>query len=369
LTAPNFPTNYLTNITVNFGSLYEVASISTGEKPPTQIASTGGQFAYLNGGASPSGRLSSANTKGNSVAIPSRGSVGIVAWSEREFWCGPLSYRIRSLDENTLLTRFLYFALKHVERDIINLQQSGSIPALNKGPLSKVRVPIPPIHVQREIVNNLNAFTTLEAELEAELAARKIQLGHYRDVLFKFDEGSRVQWLSLGDFADIGTGSRNTNQAEELGDYPFFVRSQNALLASSFDFDEKAIVTAGDGVGVGKVLHYVDGKYALHQRAYRIAPKDDRVLAKYLFHFMKQDFSLYLETTSVHASVTSLRKPMFEKYKVPVPSLERQIEIITALDVLENLISDSDSGIPAELAARRKQYEYYRAELLTFKEA
>lgn len=153
------------------------------------------------------------------------------------------------------------------------------------------------------------------------------------------------------------------------GQYPFFVRSQEPLEIDEFEFDETAIITAGDGVGVGKVFHFVDGKYALHQRAYRINVTSPELRPKFLFYFMRNDFARYLATTSVHASVTSLRKPMFQKYPVPVPPLEEQDRIISILDRFDALVNDLSSGLPAEIKARCQQYEHYRDRLLSFPEA
>ena len=175
--------------------------------------------------------------------------------------------------------------------------------------------------------------------------------------------------MMLGEIASIGTGNRNTNEAIRDGKYPFFVRSQQPLWINEFEFDETAIITAGDGVGVGKVFHFVHGRYALHQRAYRIHSISHLLHPKFLFYFIRNDFARYLATTSVHASVTSLRKPMFEKYNVPIPPLEEQTRIVAILEKFDALVNDLSSGLPAEISARRKQYAYYRDRLLTFKEA
>lgn len=145
------------------------------------------------------------------------------------------------------------------------------------------------------------------------------------------------------------------------------MRSQTPLTINSFDYDESAIITAGDGVGVGKVFHFVEGKYALHQRAYRVVPHKETVLPKYFFYYFKQYFPEYLNNKSVHASVTSLRKPMFEKFPVHIPSIEDQHKIVAILDRFDALVNEISSGLPAEIAARRKQYEHYRDRLLTFK--
>lgn len=171
-----------------------------------------------------------------------------------------------------------------------------------------------------------------------------------------------VEYKTLGEVAVIGTGSRNTNEAIPEGKYPFFVRSQQPLLIDEFEFDEISIITAGDGVGVGKVFHFVNGKYALHQRAYRIHITSNHLNPKFIFYFIRNDFARYLATTSVHASVTSLRKPMFEKYPIPVPPLEIQREIVKVLDTFTKL----EAELEAELKLRRKQYQYYIDDLLNF---
>ncbi|UGS27808.1 restriction endonuclease subunit S [Microbacterium resistens] len=231
--------------------------------------------------------------------------------------------------------------------------------------LAKIRIPVPPPEVQREIVRILDQFTQLEAELEAELEARRRQYEYYRSSLLAF--GDEVDRAFLGDIATIGTGSHDTKDAVADGEYMFYARGREPLRLDSFDFDESAIITAGDGVGVGKVFHFATGQYALHQRAYRIVPNEG-VDARYIYHYLVTDFARYLERNSVHASVTSLRRPMFLKYPVPLPPLDEQRRISSDLDKFDALVKDLSVGLPAELEARRKQYEYYRDKLLTFKE-
>jgi type I restriction enzyme S subunit len=172
----------------------------------------------------------------------------------------------------------------------------------------------------------------------------------------------------LSEVAEIGTGSHNTNEELASGQYPFFVRSQEIRYINSFDFDETAIITSGDGVGVGKVFHFVTGKYSLHQRAYRVRIVDAALDPKFVFYFMRSGFRAYMTMTAVHSSVTSVRRPMLEKYRVPIPALDEQKRIVAILDDFEALVNDLSIGLPAELKARRQQYEYYRDRLLTFRE-
>ena len=171
----------------------------------------------------------------------------------------------------------------------------------------------------------------------------------------------------MGEIATIGTGSHDTKDALASGDYVFYARGREKLRLDSWDFDECAIITAGDGAGVGRVFHFALGKYALHQRAYRIVP-NDTVDARYLFHYLVADFHKYLERTALNSSVTSLRRPMFLQYLIALPPLSEQRRIAQVLDNFETLVTDLNIGLPAELQARRKQYEHYRDQLLTFEE-
>lgn len=242
----------------------------------------------------------------------------------------------------------------------------SSVPAIRD-----IRIPLPPLPVQQEIVRILDSFTELTAELNekliAELTARKKQYEYYCQKVFAFDN-STIEWVTLSQIADIGTGNSNTNEELEDGKYPFFVRSQEVRRKNTFEYDETAIITSGDGVGVGKIFHYVEGKYALHQRAYRIHITDERVEPKFYFYYMKSSFLSYIEKASFHSSVTSIRRPMLNNFPVPIPSIEEQHRIVSILDRFDALCNDLTSGLPVEIEARRKQYEYYRDKLLSFKE-
>ncbi|MCH7139917.1 restriction endonuclease subunit S [Escherichia coli] len=188
--------------------------------------------------------------------------------------------------------------------------------------------------------------------------------------LEKLLDGVEVEWVTLGSMADIGTGSSNRQDESENGIYPFYVRSKNILKSDTFEFDEVAIVIPGEG-GIGDIFHYVEGKYALHQRAYRIRITTNTVDTKFLYYFMSSSFKQYILTKSVGATAISIRKPMLEGFKVPIPSpdnpeksLAIQSEIVRILDKFTALTAE----LTAELNMRKKQYNYYRDQLLSFKE-
>ena len=285
----------------------------------------------------------------------------VVTWAEGKIWVNNHAHIIE--EDGDVLLRYLFHFLQTINvKPLIH----GNIPKLTGGDFRALTIPVPPLEVQQEIVRILDNFTALTAELQAELQARKKQYEYYRTNLLTF--GSEVATYPLSELADIGTGSSNTNEGSNEGKYPFFVRSQEPLWKNDYEYDETAIITAGDGVGVGNVFHYVEGKYALHQRAYRIHIKSDLVLPKYYYHYMKASFLTYINKNLFHGSVASIRRPMLNAFPVPVPSLARQQRIVSILDRFDTLCNDLTTGLPAEIAARQKQYEYYRDKLLTFPE-
>ena len=298
------------------------------------------------------------------------GSVGVCTVVDRnEALAFYVSLALLRPQLDKVQSRFLKYAIEsiHGRKELRKRTLINAVPIkINKDDIGKVTIPLPPIEIQSEIVRILDNFTNLTAELTAELTARGIQYSYYRNKLLTIHSDTKI--VQLADIADIGTGSSNTNEAVEDGKYPFFVRSQEPLRKNDFEYDETAIITAGDGVGVGKVYHYIEGRYALHQRAYRIHINTPEVVPKYYFHYMKAKFLPYIQKTMFQGSVASIRRPMLNAFPVPVPSLDVQNRIVKVLDNFEKICSDLNIGLPAEIEARQKQYEYYRDKLLTFAE-
>ena len=170
-----------------------------------------------------------------------------------------------------------------------------------------------------------------------------------------------VQYSEIGTIAEIGTGSSNGNEADENGEYPFFVRSQTVKAKKHYEYDEEAIIIPGEG-GIGDIFHYVNGKYALHQRVYRIHFTSPLVDVRFAYYYMSANFKAFIMRKAVSATVTSIRKPMIEQFRIPIPPLAVQQEIVRILDSFTELTAE----LTAELTSRRKQYEHYRDNLLTF---
>ncbi|MBW6412981.1 restriction endonuclease subunit S [Schaalia sp. ORNL0103] len=354
---------------VEYRALGDVAELKRGQAV-TRKEIVEGQVPVIAGGREPAYYIDRPNRQGETIVIAGSGAyAGFVSfWNEPIFVSDAFSIVV---DRGTLQPRFVYHWLRGRQETIHALKSGGGVPHVYPKDVAKLRCPIPPLEVQREIVRILDQFTTLEAELEVELEARQAQYEHYRNHLLSYESLAArgpVEMLKLGELAHIATGGRNTSDAVENGTYPFYVRSQVPLSLNEYDFDESAVLTAGDGVGVGKVFHHVEGKYALHQRAYRLVPNLELLSSRYLYHVMVSQFGRYLESTVFHSSVTSVRKPMLERFPVAVPPMEEQDRVADVLDRFNALVNDITSGLPAEIAARRAQYEHYRDRLLSFPE-
>ena len=300
-----------------------------------------------------------------SIIVKSRGVI------EFEYYDKPFSHKNEmwsyySKNEH-LDIKFIYYFLKINEPYFQNIGNRMQMPQISTPDTEKFKIPIPcpnnpekSLKIQKEIVRILDTFT----ELTAELTARKKQYNYYRDQLLSFAEG-KVEWKPLGEVAEIGTGHHDTQDAVEDGKYIFYARGREPLRLNVFDFDEIAIITAGDGVGVGKVFHYAKGEYALHQRAYRIVPRR-KMNPRFVYYYITANFYTYVQKTSVSSSVTSLRRPMFLKFPIPIPSIAEQERIVSILDKFDTLTTSISEGLPKEIELRQKQYEYYRDMLLKF---
>lgn len=172
-----------------------------------------------------------------------------------------------------------------------------------------------------------------------------------------------VQFKRIGEVAVVGTGSSDRKDATPDGEYPFYVRSKDILRVDSFEFDEDAILIPGEG-GIGDIFHFVSGKYALHQRAYRISFHSDDVDTKFAFYYFSAHFKKFILQKAVSATVTSIRKPMITDFQIPLPTLKVQRAITATLDKLTELESALGAELRTEWEARQSQYQYCRDAIL-----
>ncbi|AJY68393.1 restriction endonuclease [Geobacter sulfurreducens] len=253
--------------------------------------------------------------------------------------------------------------------------------------LAKIMIPVPPLEIQREIVKVLDTFTKLQAELQAELQVRSRQYTYYRDALLAFKD-QKIRWTSMSEVGEFFRGRRFTKDdyvpdgigCIHYGDiYTQYgtatmatVSHVRSNMTSALRFAKPGdLVIAGVGEtveDVGKAVAWVgDGEVAIH---------DDCFVFR---HSLNPKFvSYYFQTAAFHAEknkfvarakVKRLSAESLGKLTIPIPPLDEQERIVAILDKFDELVNDLGSGLPAEIKARRQQYEHYRDRLLSFREA
>ena len=248
--------------------------------------------------------------------------------------------------------------------------------------LVDIALPIPPVEIQCEIVRILDNFTKLTAELTAELTARKTQYDFYRDKLLTFE--SKIQLLSLKDIAKFSYGY--TDKAQEHGDARFLritdisedgtLKPDGAKYIQLNEESRKYLVKKGDlllartGATYGKTLYVPDDSPAVYASfLIKIELDNSKILNRYYWHFSKSNqYWRQAEKLVSKGGQQQFNTNAVERVVVPVPPLDVQNRIVKVLDNFENICSDLNIGLPAEIEARQKQYEYYRDKLLTFAE-
>lgn len=291
-------------------------------------------------------------------------------------------------DRSSIITNYLAHTLgttsflKYLKAN----QILGNYPSIPDSRIQEFRIPVPPLEVQREIVRVLDKFTQLEAELEAELEARRCQYEYYRKQLLKFSKDTR--WVPIGEVAEVrsGWGFPKSYQGQKARGIPFYKVSDMNLAGNETEMrnannyvHKKTLKELGVNLAPAGTVVFPKIGAAIATNKKRIlsieSAYDNNVMgiipepkieSRFLLYWMQQvDLS---QLAHQSGAVPSIRKTEMEKLEVPLPTLEEQRRIVSILDKFDSLVNDLSIGLPAELAARRKQYEYYRDRLLTFEE-
>lgn len=292
--------------------------------------------------------------------------------------------RIRLKDQNLISSMFISYVLssEYVQSQINRKAKGITRFGLTKKQWEKIVIPVPPLAVQEEIVNILDTFTALEAELEteldAELEVRKKQYEYYREELLTF--GEEVDWKTLGECVTKNIGGGTPSRANSRywnGDIPWASVGDLTLEGINMDATRNQITEEGlrnssthivPKNSVIVAVKILPGKMKIAGRDIAIN-QDLRGLILHDFLFNKF-LTYYSQTISILGNGTIVKGitiDLLNKIKIPIPPLEEQKRIVAILDKFDTLVNDISIGLPAELKSRRKQYEYYRNKLLTFK--
>ena len=292
-----------------------------------------------------------------------------------------------------LNNRFLYHFLQTQVGEMYKMAGGGAQPNLSSNDLkSKIKIPLPPLPVQEEIVRILDILTNIEAELQtelqAELQARQQQYNYYRDTLLSFEGREDVKEFSLEEITtDIYSGatpSKDKREFWENGSIPW-MSSGEVNLGKVYDVEGRitqlgydksstkmvpegsvVIALAGQGKTRGTVA-LLKTSVCTNQSLAALVPNTKMVSGEYLYHYLRTQYMKLREVSAGDGTRGGLNLKMLRSYRVIIPPLSEQQRIIDILDRFDTLVNDLSQGLPAEIEARQQQYEYYRDKLLTFK--
>lgn len=350
----------------------------------------------------PLGYYDDYNCEANKTMIITAGAAGDIVYSNTRFWAADDCFYFicnRYMDD-----KFLYYVLMSQQREIYSKVRKASIPRLPRIVIEKLKLPVPPLEVQREIVRILDNFTflttELAAKLAAELAARQKQYEYYRDLLLTFkpnestilnertnelELSGAIRWMKLGDIclhSCSGATPKKSNSEYYVGGTVPWIRTQNVTFNNIYSVDsfiteqavqetaakwipENCVIVAISGASAGRcAINKI--KATTNQHCLNMEIDSSKALYKYVFHCLCNQYEELL--SKKQGARGDLNSSLILETMIPVPPLKQQQRIVDILDRFDTLCNDISVGLPAEIEARQKQYEYYRDKLLTFKE-
>lgn len=278
-----------------------------------------------------------------------------------------------SNDTSVLDTKFLYYILVNRLDEVSSFYRGSGIKHPSMTKILDLFIPVPPIEIQKEIVKVLDNFTKYDIELQAELQARIKQYEHYRDKLLSFDnlaaEG-QVEWCTIGELCTVSAGGdipKNNFSNKKTCEYSVPIVSNGVKEKAFCGYTDSARVSEpAVTISARGTIGYVEYRSYPYYPVIRLLsaiPTDVKTLnTKYLYYCLQGRAYKYPAS-----GIPQLTAPDFRKQKILVPPLATQERIVNILDQFSDICNNLESGLPAEIAARQKQYAYYRNALLTFK--
>lgn len=351
---------------VEYKNLGKITTILRGVRVvKSQLNDTGAYPVYQNS-MTPLGYYEKSNCPANTTFIIAAGAAGKIGYSPVKFWAADDCFYIDcSIDLNS---RYVYYALLCQQKYIDSRVRLASIPRLSRSVVENIYIPVPPLPIQEEIVRILDKFTELTAELTAELTKRKQQYQYYRTKLFTYCDNIEV--VPLKEWAINYDSKRKpvTKGNREAGIYPYYGASGIVDYVKDYIFDGDFLLISEDGANLlarnTPIAFSIAGKSWVNNHAH-ILKFDNIILQKYVEIYLNSiDLTKYIST----AAQPKLTQDNLNKIMIPKPNYQEIKRIVSILDRFDALCNDLTSGLPAEIAARKKQYEYYRDKLLSFPE-
>ena len=343
-------------------TLRDLATINYGRDPSAILDDAGEYPVYGTSGSERQGR--GYHYEGESIILGRKGSIDRLHFAEGRFWTIDTAYFLSDFDDT--VPKWLYYLLCSI--DLRALNEATGVPSLSRDLLYRISTPTPPPDEQAKIAEVLSTVDRATEQTEALIAKQQRIKTGLQDLLTRgIDEHGNlrseqthkfkdsplgripVEWdvATVDQIASVTTGDKDTQDADPSAEYPFFVRSQTIEKISSYSFDGEAVLTAGDGVGTGKVFHYFNGRFDFHQRVYCIHSFTDDMLGYYFFCHFQTHFMARVAQFSAKGSVDSVRRHMIAKMLVPKPGRDEQAQLV-------NILRSSAKTIDDHTAALRK---------------
>ncbi|WP_120916243.1 restriction endonuclease subunit S [Helicobacter pylori] len=311
-------------------------------------------------------------------------------WVDFPFKVKSSAMKILLPKDPTINIRFIFFYMQTIPYNIGGEHARHWISRY-----SQLEVPIPPLEIQQEIVKILDAFTELNTELNTELKARKKQYEYYQNMLLDFNDINQnhkdakeklaqktypkrlktllqtlapngVEFKKLGEVCEIIRGKRVTKkEILDKGKYPVVSGGIGFMgYLNEYNREENTITIAQ--YGTAGFVNWQNQKFWANDVCFSVIPKET-LINRYLYYVLT-NMQNYLYSISNRSAIPySISSNNIMQITIPIPPLEIQQEIVKILDQFSILTTDLLAGIPAEIKVRKKQYEYYREKLLTFK--
>lgn len=373
---------------VAYTRIADISTVLRGKRLTKNELTIAGAFPVFHGGLEPLGFYSQKNREADTTMVINVGaSAGTVGFCERDFWSSDGCFCISHSEH--ALSKYVYYVLVNQQSFLMSKVRKAGIPTLDAKVVENLQIPLPPLAVQQEIVRILDSFTELTAELTSELTseltARRKQYEHYRDELLTF--GDDVPFVKLGDSCHVITKGTTPKAYTQSG--VTFIKTEaidgNSLNYSKLSYIDvethnttlkRSILKTDDilitiaGATIGKCAMVPEKLLPANtNQALAIVRLNETVCKKYIFyilqsHYMKE----YINASAKGSAQPNLNLEQLNNFKFPLPPLAEQKRIVETLERFDAICNDLTSGLPAEITARQKQYEYYRGKLLTFKE-